>query len=120
MLLRSDPEAARYGIIRADEAGRIRSFLGTPPQPAGVSWKPYMFAGFHVFDPRIFTFMAPDRPFSITRETYPLLIQSGETVLGIPGQGAWLTVDTPEALREAVAKISAGLIHLSYLPRNPG
>jgi NDP-sugar pyrophosphorylase family protein len=119
MLLRADPQAERYGIIRIDDAARIRSFLGVPPVPAGVSWSPYMFAGLHVFDPRVFTFMPAYRPFSITRETYPLLIDRGETVLGIPGQCTWLTVDTPHALMEAEAAISTGRVHLPYLTQHP-
>jgi len=115
MLLRADPEARRYGIIRTDGAARIRSFLGTPPVPAGANWNPYMFAGLHVFDPRIFSFIPAGRPLSITREIYPLLLDRGETVLGIPGSGTWLTVDTTEGLATAEAAISTGRVRLPYL-----
>jgi NDP-sugar pyrophosphorylase family protein len=75
-----------------------------------------MFAGLHIFDPRVFNLMPPDRAFSITRETYPLLIERGETVLGFVSDRPWLTVDTPQALAAAETALSTGRVRLSYLP----
>lgn len=115
MLLRTDPAAERYGLIHTDAAQRVRSFLGTPAVPDGSGWTPYMFAGLHILDPAIFDLMPADRPFSITRETYPLLLERGDTVLGVPFDGAWLTVDTPAALAAADAAICTGRVVLSYL-----
>jgi NDP-sugar pyrophosphorylase family protein len=117
MLLRRDPEAERYGIIHIDAAARVRSFLGVPPVSTGVCWQPHMFAGLHVFDPRIFALMPAGRPFGVTRETYPRLLEAGETVLGVPFDGTWLTVDTPEALAAAEAAMSTGNVRLHYLER---
>jgi NDP-sugar pyrophosphorylase family protein len=116
MLLRRDPDAARYGIVRTDAHHRVRSILERPPMPPGAGWQPHMFAGLHIFDPRVFTLMPPDRAFSITRETYPLLIERGETVLGFASDRPWLTVDTPQALAAAETAISTGQVRLSYLP----
>jgi NDP-sugar pyrophosphorylase family protein len=115
MLLRSAPDADRYGLIHVDDGHRVRSFLGQPPVPPGSPWRPYMFAGLHVLDPRIFDLMPADRAFGITRETYPRMIERGDTVLGIPFDGPWLTVDTPEALARAEAELSSGRTVLSYL-----
>jgi NDP-sugar pyrophosphorylase family protein len=115
MFLRADPDAARYGIVRTDADSRVRSVLDRPPMPANAGWHPYMFAGLHIFDPRVFTFMPSASAFSITRETYPLMIERGEIVLGIPGSWAWLTVDTPEALAAAEDALAGGHVRLSYL-----
>jgi NDP-sugar pyrophosphorylase family protein len=116
MLLRTAPDADRYGLIHVDDADRVRSFLGQPPVPPGMPWRPYMFAGLHVLDPRIFDLMPAGRPFGITRETYPLLIERGDVVRGLPFDGPWLTVDTPEALARAEADLASGRTVLSYLP----
>src|SRR5262249_16224938 len=48
MVLRADPDAARYGLIEIDATARIRRFLGVPAtveQPL----TPLMFTGVHVF-----------------------------------------------------------------------
>ncbi len=116
MLLRTAPDADRYGLIHIDDGGRVQSFLGRPPIPPGSAWQPYMFAGLHVLDPRIFDLMPAGRPFGITRETYPLMVERGDTVLGMPFDGLWLTIDTPEALARAEAQLSSGQAILSYLP----
>lgn len=115
MLLRSAPDADRYGLIHVDDRHRVRSFLGRPAVPATAPWRAYMFAGLHILDPRIFDLMPAGRPFGITRETYPHMIERGDTVLGIPFAGPWLTVDTPEALTRAEAELSSGRVVLSYL-----
>jgi NDP-sugar pyrophosphorylase family protein len=116
MLLRRDPDQARYGVIHIDAHQRVRSFLGRPAVPAGAPWVPYMFAGVHVLAPRIFDVMPPARAFGITRETYPLLVERGDTVLGLPFEGPWLTIDTPDALAAADAALSSGEVRLSYTP----
>lgn len=115
MLLRTDPAAEQYGLIHTDHAQHVRSFLGTPAVPDDAGWTPYMFAGLHILEPGIFDLMPAGRPFSITRETYPLLLDRGNTVLGVPFDGVWLTVDSPEALKAADAMISSGRVTLSYL-----
>jgi NDP-sugar pyrophosphorylase family protein len=115
MLLRPDPAAERYGIIRTDAEGRVRSFLGTPAVPSDAPWASYMFAGLHVLDPRVFSIMPAGRPFSITRETYPLMLARGDVVLGVPFEGVWFTVDTPEALDAADQALRTGRVSLPYL-----
>lgn len=115
MLLRDAPDADRYGLIHVDEERRVRSFLGQPPLPSGSAWRPYMFAGVHILDPRVFDLMPAERAFGITRETYPRMVERGDIVLGLPFDGPWLTVDTPEALARAEAELSSGRLTLSYL-----
>jgi NDP-sugar pyrophosphorylase family protein len=115
MLLRPDPAAERYGIICTDAEGRVRSFLGTPAAPPGAPWASYMFAGLHVLDSRVFSIMPAGRPFSITRETYPLMLERGDLVLGVPFEGAWFTVDTPTALAAADQALRTGRVSLPYL-----
>jgi mannose-1-phosphate guanylyltransferase len=115
MLLRSDPEAARYGLVHVDERCHVRAILGRPPVPADAGWSTYMFAGLHVFDPRIFQTMPAGRPFSITRETYPEQLEAGERILGIATDRTWLTIDTPEALAAADAAVASGRISLPYV-----
>ncbi len=115
MLLRGDPDAASYGLIRIDESGRVRSILGAPPMPPDTVWAPFMFAGMHVFEPAIFGLMpAAGSPFSITRLTYPRLLADDHLVLGLPFDGPWLTIDTPEALAAADRALASGAITLSY------
>jgi len=45
--------------------------------------------------------MDADGVFSITRVTYPRLIEAGLPVFGCVTHARWITIDTPEALATA-------------------
>jgi NDP-sugar pyrophosphorylase family protein len=114
LVLRSDPEAARYGILETDASGRIRRFLG---QPAEVSepLSPYMFTGFQILEPRVFDFMPEVKPFGTTRETYPQMLRAGEPLYGFIHTGPWMVVDDAEGIARATRAITSGQVRLSYL-----
>jgi len=114
LVLRSDPQAARYGILETDASGRICRFLG---QPSTVSepLSPYMFTGLQVLEPRVFDFMPEERPFSTTRETYPSMLQAGEPLYGFIHSGSWMVVDDAEGIAHATQAIVSRQVRLSYL-----
>lgn len=114
LVLRPDPEAARYGILETDASGQIRRFLG---QPAAVSdpLSPYMFTGVQMLEPRVFAFMPEERPFSTTRETYPQMLRAGEPLYGFIHTGSWMVVDDAAGIARATQIIVSGQVRLSYL-----
>jgi NDP-sugar pyrophosphorylase family protein len=114
LVLRPDPEAARYGILETNAEGRIRRFLGQPPE-VNESLSQYMFTGLQVLEPRVFTFMPEVKPFSTTRVTYPAMLQAGEPLYGFVHTGTWMTVDDAEAMARATQAIVSGRVRLSYL-----
>lgn len=103
MMLRPDPEAARYGVIEIDAAGRIRRFLGKPAADLGdaeaAGLRALMFGGVHIFEPRVFRHMGTG-VFSITRETYPRMLAAAEPLYGFAHDGFWRVLDTHAGLAE--------------------
>jgi NDP-sugar pyrophosphorylase family protein len=94
MVLRPDPEATRYGLIEIDAAHRVRRILGRPHGAGDAGpLTALMFTGVHVFDPRVFAYM-PEGVYSITRDTYPRLLDAGEPVQGYVHDGYWRVLDT--------------------------
>ena len=114
LVLRPDPEAARYGIVETNAEGRIRRFLGQPPV-VDEPLSPYMFTGCQMLEPRVFTFMPEVKPFSTTRATYPSMLHAGEPLYGFIHTGTWMTVDDAEAMARATQAIVSGQVRLSYL-----
>jgi NDP-sugar pyrophosphorylase family protein len=106
MVLRPDQEAARYGIIEIDAAGRIRRFLGQPPA-LGVPLTPLMFAGVHVFEPQVFAYME-EGAFGINRTTYPRLLAASCPLFGYTFNGYWRVLDTHAGLAEGRWELLAG------------
>lgn len=100
LVLRHDPEQARYGLVEIDDGARVRRFLGAPPDwPAPL--EPYMFAGVHMLSSRVFDYMPELRPISITREVYPRMLAADEPLYGFPFTGFWRVIDTADDLARA-------------------
>ena len=114
LVLRPDPEAARYGILETDASGRIRRFLGHPLE-VNEPLSPYMFTGLQMLEPRVFGFMPEARPFSTTRETYPSMLHAGEPLYGFIHTGSWMVVDDAEGVAHATQAIVSRQVRLSYL-----
>jgi NDP-sugar pyrophosphorylase family protein len=98
MVLRSDREAARYGVIEIDREHRVRRFLGHPAH-VDEPLTALMFAGVHVFEPQVFRYMASG-VFGIVRQTYPAMLAAGCLVSGYVHDGYWRVLDTHAGLAE--------------------
>lgn len=106
MVLRPDPETARYGAIEVDANCRIRRFLGRPER-VDEPLTPYMFAGVHVFEPELFSFMG-DGCFGITTETYPKMLAAGCPLYAYVFRGYWRVVDNHDGLAQGRAELERG------------
>jgi len=100
LALRPDPDAARYGVVELDDTDRVRRIVGLPPT-AMPGTRALMFPGLHVLQPEVFRWMDAGGVFSITRVTYPRLIEAGLPVFGWETHARWITIDTPQALAAA-------------------
>jgi NDP-sugar pyrophosphorylase family protein len=113
LVLRRDPDQARYGEIEIDADDRIRRFLGVPAHVA-TPLAPFMFAGVHVLSPEVFRFMPSGGAFSITRATYPAMLAAGSALYGYRFDGFWRVIDTPADRDRATRELAtARLRHLS-------
>ena len=104
MVVRPDPDAARYGLVELDADDRVRRVTGHPPGAAGPL-RPFMFPGLHVFEPGIFAWMDAAAVFSVTRVTYPRLLEARVPVQGFVTSARWVNIDTPAALARADAEL---------------
>jgi mannose-1-phosphate guanylyltransferase len=112
LVLRRDPEQARYGEIEVDRTQRIRRFLGRP-WVVNEPLTSYMFAGVHVVSPEIFRFMPAAGSFSMTHQTYPAALAAGAGLYGFPFAGFWRVIDTPADRDRAAHEVAT--MRLAYL-----
>ncbi len=103
MLVRKDPRMAKFGLIELEDDGRVGRFLGRPRPGCREPLEPYMYTGVQVLEPAVFGYLTTEAPFSITRISYPAMLDAGEKVGGVPFEGAWITVGTPSELTDAKA-----------------
>jgi len=101
MLLRKDPRMQSFGLIETEADGRVGRFLGRARPGCREPLEPYMYTGVQVLEPAAFGYLTAEGPFSITKVSYPAMLDAGEKVMGRPFDGDWITVGTPDELAEA-------------------
>ena len=111
LVLRKDPEAARWGLVEMDSDNRIVRITGRGREDLAPT-QPRMFAGIHVLHPRLLRDV-PKGVASTIIDPYVAAIQQGETVFGYDCKGYWSDIGTPERYAQAEQDASAGRITLS-------
>ncbi|MBI3025251.1 MAG: NDP-sugar synthase [Candidatus Tectomicrobia bacterium] len=109
LVLRESPDAGRYGMLAADEAGRLRRFLRAqaPGAPQGRLTEA-MFTGMSVLSPGILDRIPAGRPCGIAEEIYPRLIEEGMPLGAVLTRTGWADVGTPERFLAAQEDLLAG------------
>lgn len=98
LILREDPEVDSWGGVGVDSQQQIRQFLGRPDW-AGEPLVKRMFAGIHVMDPRVLTYVPGRGPSNII-DVYIEMLRAGERLAGYRMRGYWMDIGTPERFRK--------------------
>jgi NDP-sugar pyrophosphorylase family protein len=116
LVLRDDPQAAKWGVVESDEQNRILRINGrgrTPSDSTGPLTE-RMFAGVHILHPSVLGDGLPGTPFSII-DSYTNELARGSNMFGFVHAGYWSDIGTVERYAYAQADAEAGLI--SIFPR---
>jgi mannose-1-phosphate guanylyltransferase len=85
-----DPSA--FGVVDADDSGRVRAFIEKPPPGSAPS--NLINAGTYVLEPKVLEMIPPGRRVSIEREVFPALAEAGE-LFALASEAYWLDTGTP-------------------------
>ncbi|HEX9032492.1 MAG TPA: NDP-sugar synthase [Streptosporangiaceae bacterium] len=110
------PDPARFGCVPTDLDGRVTAFLEKTPDPVSSQIN----AGCYVFTRRYIDAMPARRVLSVERETFPGLIEAGETVMGYLESAYWLDVGTPEAFVQGSCDLVRGELTSPAVPGECG
>ncbi len=99
-----------------DFDGRVTAFLEKTPNPVTSQIN----AGCYVFTRRFIDAMPPGVVLSVERDTFPGLIEAGETVMGYLESAYWLDVGTPEAYVRGSSDLVLGELASPAVPGECG
>jgi NDP-sugar pyrophosphorylase family protein len=117
LLVREDPESDKYGAVGLDSRGQIRKLVWAGDENHVV--KSYMFTGVHIVEPEIGEFLPDDG--CIVRKTYIPLLEDGLSLQGIPTDGYFCDLGTPERFLQANIALVTGQTEISgYHPQQSG
>jgi mannose-1-phosphate guanylyltransferase len=110
------PDPARFGCVPTDSDGQVTEFLEKTPHPVTNQIN----AGCYVFTRRFIDAMPAGQVLSVERDTFPRLIECGETVMGYLESAYWLDVGTPEAYVRGSCDLVLGELASPALPGECG
>jgi NDP-sugar pyrophosphorylase family protein len=117
MVLRADPEAAKWGSLQIDAQGRIVRLLdyATPAravaQPASEA---LMFTGVHVLSPRFLDRIPAEGEQCVIRTAYRSLFHEGRGLHGFVTDRYWWEHSTPQRYIQGVANVLDGVVSLPF------
>jgi mannose-1-phosphate guanylyltransferase len=91
-------DATGYGLVRRDDEGWVTEFA-EKPDPATAAAGGNINAGAYVLEHAVVEQIPPDRDVSIERDVFPTLI--GRGLRGVPLDGYWLDIGTPDRFLQA-------------------
>jgi mannose-1-phosphate guanylyltransferase len=105
-----------YGLVDLDEAGEVLDFHEKPePGHAGAG---LINAGTYVLEKSILSDVPAGREVSIEREVFPNLI--GDGLFGLPLDGYWMDIGTPDRYLEASWDIIEGRVRTEVVTNPHG
>lgn len=111
LVLRKDPEAARWGLVEVTDRGEVVRITGRGRANSAQTLA-RMFAGIHILHPRLLWSLPVGKECSII-DAYVQGIQAGERIVGYDFDGFWSDVGTPERYAQVERDAAAGLLSLS-------
>jgi NDP-sugar pyrophosphorylase family protein len=111
LVLRSDPDAAKWGLVEVGDEARIVRITGRG-LPDSAPTQPRMFAGIHILHPRLLREVPRGKESSII-DAYVAAIQRGDAVLGFDHHGYWSDIGTAERYARAEHDAKGGQIQLA-------
>ena len=76
MIVTPVTETSRYGVVLADEDGRVAGFQEKPPEAEALS--NVANSGIYAFEPEVLDMIPVEGPYDFGRELFPGLVDSGE------------------------------------------
>jgi mannose-1-phosphate guanylyltransferase len=118
MVVRPDPDAARWGSQELAHDARIVRLLGRAPvaaAPDPVS-EPMMFTGIHLVTPRFLDRIPPHGEQCVIRTAYQSLFDEGQGLQGFVTREYWWEHSTAQRYLQGVCNALDGRVSLPYAP----
>lgn len=93
--LHPSAEPLQYGLVLLDRDSRVRHFIEKPDWGHVVT--NLVNTGVYCVSPEAMGYVRPDEPQDFAKDLFPLLLASGEKILGVPVEGYWCDIGTPRS-----------------------
>nr|WP_229639398.1 mannose-1-phosphate guanyltransferase [Waterburya agarophytonicola] len=99
LILTRVPNPVEFGVVIADEDGRIKRFLEKPS--LSEIFSDTVNTGTYILEPEVLKYLPENQESDFSKDLFPLLLEKGEPMYGYIAEGYWCDVGHLEAYREA-------------------
>ena len=107
-------DSSAFGLVRTDGEGRVLEFL----EKTGEAVPGEVNAGMYALEREVLDLIPAGEEVSIERDVFPQL--AGDGLWGVPLDGYWVDIGTPERYLEATWDILEGRVETRVEPTGPG
>jgi NDP-sugar pyrophosphorylase family protein len=111
MALYEHDEPLEYGLVLIDRNQRVAGFIEKP------SWEKVVTnlvnTGIYVLSPEALALVPEGQPFDFAKDLFPLLLERGLPIQGIPMSGYWCDIGTPQSYYRCNMDAINGKLHLT-------
>lgn len=97
-----------FGVVIANEEGKIEKFLEKPSW--GEVFSDTINTGIYIIEPEILNYIPKNENFDFAKDLFPLLMRKGVDLMAGHAQGYWRDVGNPESYRDVYEDILSGKI----------
>jgi mannose-1-phosphate guanylyltransferase / phosphomannomutase len=97
-----------FGVVIANEEGKIEKFLEKPSW--GEVFSDTINTGIYIIEPEILNFIPNNENFDFAKDLFPMLMRNGIDLMAGYAQGYWRDVGNPESYRDVYEDILSGKI----------
>jgi mannose-1-phosphate guanylyltransferase/phosphomannomutase len=84
-----------YGLVLTDSFGVVKSFIEKPDWNRVVTNR--VNTGIYMLSPKAMEYVPEGATFDFAKDLFPALLNWGERLMGLPMEGYWCDIGTPEA-----------------------
>jgi len=111
------PNPLEYGVVIADDQGRIRQFLEKPSWGEVIS--DTVNTGIYVLEPQVLDYFQPAIAFDFSKDLFPILLSKGDPLYGYVARGYWCDVGNLAEYMRASNDILEGRVQVAELGQHP-
>ncbi|MHB0977627.1 MAG: sugar phosphate nucleotidyltransferase [Candidatus Aquicultorales bacterium] len=100
-----------FGVVIADDEGRIERFLEKPSW--GQVFSDTVNTGIYVLEPDVFEYIAADEEVDFSKDVFPRLLKDGQPIFGCVMDGYWCDIGNFEQYVQAQRDVLDGLTRIS-------
>lgn len=98
-----------FGVVIANEEGKIEKFLEKPSW--GEVFSDTINTGIYIIEPEILNYIPNNENYDFAKDLFPALMRKGIDLMAGYAQGYWRDVGNPESYRDVHEDILKGKIH---------